>query len=111
MAAPATRLRSTWLSARVGRWLGLCVLIAFLTGLISHWGQDPDPWVPFPTRPVWGYRFTQGLHYAAGIAAVPLLLLKLWSVYPRLFLGLSGPGTFSVEQLNTAVGSALKRRG
>ena len=87
-----TPLRSTWLTVRVGRWLAVCVLIAFLTGLVSHWAQDSDPLVPFPTRPVWGYRFTQGLHYAAGIAAVPLLLLKLWSVYPRLFVGLSGHG-------------------
>jgi DMSO/TMAO reductase YedYZ molybdopterin-dependent catalytic subunit len=34
---------------------------------------------------VWGYQFTQGLHVATGIAAVPLLLAKLWTVYPRLF--------------------------
>lgn len=88
----STRVRSTWLTVRVGRWLGVCVLVAFLTGLVSHWGQDTDPLVPFPTRPVWGYRVTQGLHYAAGIAAVPLLLVKLWSVYPRLFVGFSGHG-------------------
>jgi hypothetical protein len=87
-----TPLRSTWLTVRLGRWLAVCVAVAFLTGLISHWAQDTDPLLPFPTRPVWGYRFTQGLHTAAGIAAVPLLLLKLWSVYPRLFTGLSGSG-------------------
>jgi hypothetical protein len=34
---------------------------------------------------VWGYRLTQGLHVASGIAAIPLLLAKLWTVYPRLF--------------------------
>jgi hypothetical protein len=28
---------------------------------------------------------TQGLHVAAGVAALPLLLVKLWSVYPKLF--------------------------
>ncbi len=38
-----------------------------------------------PSRPVWGYRFTQALHVASGIAAIPLLLAKLWTVYPRLF--------------------------
>ena len=41
--------------------------------------------VPFPTRPVWGYRVTQGLHVIAGTAAVPLLLVKLWTVFPKLF--------------------------
>ena len=31
------------------------------------------------------YRLTQGLHVATGVAAIPLLLVKLWSVYPNLF--------------------------
>jgi DMSO/TMAO reductase YedYZ molybdopterin-dependent catalytic subunit len=31
------------------------------------------------------YRVTQGLHVTAGVAAIPLLLAKLWSVYPKLF--------------------------
>ena len=35
--------------------------------------------------PVWGYRITQGVHVATGTAAIPLLFLKLWSVYPNLF--------------------------
>ncbi len=39
----------------------------------------------FPTRPVWLYRVNQGLHVATGIASIPLLLAKLWIVYPRLF--------------------------
>ncbi len=39
----------------------------------------------FPTRPVWLYRVNQGLHVATGIASIPLLLAKLWTVYPRLF--------------------------
>jgi len=34
---------------------------------------------------VWGYRLTQGLHVVTGIASIPLLLVKLWSVYPKLF--------------------------
>lgn len=81
----STRLRGPRLSARVGVWLGVCFAVAFVTGLVSHWAKLPDPPVPVPTRPVWGYRLTQGLHIASGTAAVPLLLLKLWSVYPRLF--------------------------
>jgi hypothetical protein len=69
----------------VGVWLGVSFVLCFLTGLVSHWAQLPSPAVPFPTRPIWGYRATQGLHVVSGCAAVPLLLVKLWAVYPRLF--------------------------
>ncbi len=81
-----SRLRSAAVTARVGLWLGICFGICFATGLISHYAQNPGHPVPFPTGPVWGYRFTQGLHVVTGTAAVPLLLVKLWTVYPRLFL-------------------------
>ena len=76
----ASRLRSPAVAARVGLWLGICFGIAFLTGLVSHFAQSPDLPVPFPTRPAWGYRVTQGLHVIAGTAAVPLFLVKLWTV-------------------------------
>ncbi len=81
----ASRLRSPRVSARIGVWLGIAFGIAFVTGLISHWAQLPNPSVPLPTRPVWAYRVTQGLHVISGTAAVPLLLVKLWTVYPKLF--------------------------
>jgi hypothetical protein len=80
-----SRLRGPELTSRVGLWLGICFFVAFLTGLLSHLAQQPHPVVPLPTRPVWGYRVTQGLHVVAGTAAVPLLLVKLWSVFPKLF--------------------------
>ncbi len=79
-------LRSAAVTARVGRWLGICFAICFVTGLISHYSQNASQPIPFPTSPSWGYRVTQGLHVITGTAAVPLLLVKLWSVYPRLFL-------------------------
>jgi hypothetical protein len=82
-----SRLRSAAVTARVGLWLGVCFTIAFVTGLISHYAQNADHPVPFPAGPVWGYRVTQGLHVITGTAAVPLLLVKLWTVYPRLFRG------------------------
>jgi DMSO/TMAO reductase YedYZ molybdopterin-dependent catalytic subunit len=69
----------------VGLWLGICFGVAFLTGLYSHVAQQPEPVLPLPTRPVWLYRLTQGLHVVAGTAAVPLLLVKLWTVFPKLF--------------------------
>ena len=90
MRAPApadfsSRLRSPAVAARVGVWLGAAFGICFLTGLVSHYAQLPDHPIPFPTSPGWGYRVTQGLHVTSGVAAIPLLLVKLWSVYPRLF--------------------------
>jgi hypothetical protein len=81
-----SRLRSAAVTARVGLWLGICFSIAFVTGLISHYAQNAGQPIPFPTHPAWGYRVTQGLHVITGTAAVPLLLVKLWTVYPRLFI-------------------------
>lgn len=80
-----SRLRSPAVAARVGVWLGACFVIAFVTGLISHEAHVTHPFIAFPTRPVWLYRVTQGLHVAAGTAAIPLLLVKLWTVFPKLF--------------------------
>lgn len=71
----------------IGRLLGPAFVVCFVTGLVSHFMQHPPGWLApsIPSRPAWGYRFTQGLHVASGIAAIPLLLAKLWTVYPRLF--------------------------
>ena len=69
----------------VGTALGIAFATAFVTGIISHELQHPPSWLPLPTRPVWFYRFTQGLHVTSGMAAIPLLLVKLWTVYPKLF--------------------------
>jgi len=80
-----SRLRSPAVAARIGLWLGICFTITFLTGLISHYAQNPTHPIPFPTSPPWGYRVTQGLHVTTGYACVPLLLVKLWSVFPKLF--------------------------
>jgi Oxidoreductase molybdopterin binding domain len=80
-----SRLRGPEVASRVGMWLGICFAVAFLTGLYSHIAQQPEPVLPLPTHPVWLYRLTQGLHVAAGTAAVPLLLVKLWTVFPKLF--------------------------
>jgi molybdopterin-dependent oxidoreductase-like protein protein len=84
-ASFTSRLRSATVTARVGLLLGICFGIAFLTGLISHYAQNVDQPIPFPTSPSWGYRVTQGLHTITGTACVPLLLVKLWTVYPKLF--------------------------
>ncbi len=83
-----SRLRSPAVAARVGLWLGVSFGLCFVTGLISHYAQLPSRPIPFPTNPSWGYRLTQGLHVTSGVAAIPLLLVKLWSVLPNLFEGL-----------------------
>ncbi len=74
---------------RAAAWLGLSLGIAFttcfLTGLLSHLIQYPPGWFAWPARPAGLYRITQGLHVATGIAAVPLLLAKLWVVYPSFW--------------------------
>ncbi|WP_278314742.1 molybdopterin-dependent oxidoreductase [Lolliginicoccus levis] len=80
-----TRLRSPELAARLGIALAITVTICFITGLISHFVQYPVAWLPWPPFPSGLYRFTQGLHVISGVATIPLLLVKLWSVYPRLF--------------------------
>ncbi len=59
--------------------------MCFGTGLLSHAAQTPIPWFPWPARPVWLYRLTQGLHVFTGLATIPLLLGKLWAVYPHLW--------------------------
>ncbi|WP_407915162.1 molybdopterin-dependent oxidoreductase [Kitasatospora sp. NE20-6] len=71
----------------VGRLLGTALLVCFATGLLSHLLQEPPTWLRdhLPSRPVQGYRVTQGLHVISGIAAIPLLGAKLWTVYPKLF--------------------------
>jgi Oxidoreductase molybdopterin binding domain len=74
------------IAARVGLALGVAFSICFVTGLLSHLIQHPVGGFVAPTRPVGLYRATQGLHVLSGIAAVPLLLVKLWTVYPRLFV-------------------------
>jgi hypothetical protein len=78
-------LRGTAVTARVGLALGVAIAVCFVTGLISHFIQHPQPWFFWPTRPVWLYRVTQGLHVISGIAAIPLIVVKLWSVWPKLF--------------------------
>ena len=83
--ALATPSRTTRTTVVIGRLLGVAFGVCFLTGLYSHFLQQPQPWMRFPTWPPNLYRVTQGLHVATGIAAIPLLLAKLWTVYPLLF--------------------------
>jgi hypothetical protein len=77
-------LRDERLAAWLGAPLGVLFTTCFVTGLFSHVQQHPLSWLPVPARPVELYRVTQGVHVASGIACLPLLLAKLWVVWPRL---------------------------
>jgi DMSO/TMAO reductase YedYZ molybdopterin-dependent catalytic subunit len=82
LASPARHPRT---AVVIGRLLGLGFLVCFGTGLFSHYLQDPLPGMAFLTRPASLYRVTQGVHVVVGTALIPLLLAKLWTVYPLLF--------------------------
>jgi hypothetical protein len=81
----SSTLRSTAVTARLLRALGVAAELLFVTGLLSHYQDEHSTWLREPAKPVWGYRLTQGIRVATGFATIPLLLVKLWSVYPNLF--------------------------
>jgi hypothetical protein len=72
-------------AAILGSALGVMFTICFLTGMYSYFAQHPPSWFLLPSRPAGLYRVTQGLHVATGLASIPLLFAKLWTVYPKLF--------------------------
>lgn len=76
---------SVAVTSRLGLVLAVTFTTCFVTGLISHLIQHPPSWFAWPSRPVELYRVTQGLHVISGIASIPVLLAKLWNVYPKLF--------------------------
>ncbi|MET3767872.1 DMSO/TMAO reductase YedYZ molybdopterin-dependent catalytic subunit [Marisediminicola sp. UYEF4] len=82
LASPSRNLR---MATVLGRLLGIAFIVTFGTGLYSHFLQDPLPWMVFPTRPTFLYQLSQGIHITAGIACVPLILGKLYVVFPELF--------------------------
>jgi hypothetical protein len=78
-------LRDERTAAILGLALGVTFTVCFVTGVLSHLIQDPPSWFQWPSRPAGLYRVTQGVHVATGLASIPLLLAKLWVVYPKLF--------------------------
>jgi DMSO/TMAO reductase YedYZ molybdopterin-dependent catalytic subunit len=82
LAAPSRTPRT---AVVIGRLLGVAFLLCFGTGVFSHFLQDPLPWMRFPTRPVFLYQVSQGVHITAGILCFPLLFAKLYAVFPELF--------------------------
>ena len=81
----ATPSRTPRMAVVLGRLLGIAFILCFATGLYSHFIQEPLPWMRFPTRPIFLYQVSQGIHITAGILCFPLILGKLYVIYPDLF--------------------------
>jgi len=93
-------LRGLWLTSVFGSVLLVALPIVILTGLVSYIVYAPQfgtsvpadvgwlklPTFDWPTRPVWLYRLSQGLHVGLGMVLIPVVLAKLWSVIPKLFI-------------------------
>src|SRR6185437_3445208 len=94
-------LRGLWLTSMLAAVLLAGLAILTVTGLLSYAAYDPllpgNDQTPgagrlvkfylfaWPTHPSWLYRVDQGVHITLGLALVPVVLAKLWSVLPRLF--------------------------
>ncbi len=103
-------LRGPWLTSIFGAVLLLTLPVVTLTRFLSYNAYAPQlgqarpddvgwlhlPFFPWPTDPPWLYRLTQGVHVGLGLVLVPVVLAKLWSVIPRLFVW---PPARSVAQL------------
>ncbi|MCV7410009.1 hypothetical protein AWC05_22895 [Mycobacterium florentinum] len=93
-------LRGPWLTSVFGLVLLVALPIITITGLLSYVAYAPQlgqaipadvgwlrlPLFVWPTRPSWLYRLTQGIHVGLGLVIIPVVLAKLWSVIPRLFV-------------------------
>jgi hypothetical protein len=82
LQAPSRNPRT---AVALGRLLGTAFILCFLTGIYSHFIQDPLPGMHFLTRPIWLYQVTQGIHITSGILCFPLIFAKLYSIFPLLF--------------------------
>ncbi len=93
-------LRGPWLTAVIGLVLLVLITVVAVTGFLSHAAYNPslpgnaivDPardlplTFDWPAGPSWLYALTQGLHVNVGLFAIGVLVAKLWSVIPRLFV-------------------------
>ncbi|SDS40617.1 Oxidoreductase molybdopterin binding domain-containing protein [Microlunatus soli] len=98
----ASAAHSTALVARLGRLLGIAFAICFLTGLLSWNAKRPDGWLLL-AAPSWGYRVSQGVHVAAGLCCLPLLMAKVYSAYP-LFFARPGSAPAGPRRISAVVG-------
>jgi DMSO/TMAO reductase YedYZ molybdopterin-dependent catalytic subunit len=95
-------IRGPWLTSVLAAVLLVGLLVMIATGLLSYAAYDPrlggpndqtpqagllSEYIFFDwfTSPSWLYRVLQGTHVLLGLALVPVVLAKLWSVAPKLF--------------------------
>ena len=93
-------LRGRWLTSVLGLVLLVGLPVVAITGLASYASYNPrlpdNDETPgasllkfflfsWPTHPYWLYRVNQGIHVTLGLALLPFVLAKLWSVLPKLF--------------------------
>ncbi len=111
-------LRGPWLTSVFGSVLLVTLPIVIVTGLLSYIAYAPQfgqaipahvgwlrlPGFIWPAHPSWLYRLTQGLHVGLGLVLIPVVLAKLWSVIPRLFVW---PPARSAAQVLERVSLAL----
>jgi len=110
-------LRGPWLASFLSSALLPLIVVCALTGFLSHAAYNPGVgsnalfdegvdlyFFDWPTGPTWLYALTQGLHIITGLAAIPILLAKLWAVIPQLF---ERPAVRSVAHALERLGLAL----
>lgn len=95
-------LRGPWMASFMSLLLLIVIPIVFITGLIDHVAWNPDLGgtnnrtpemgllgfllgIEWPTRPIWLYRLTEGIHILFGLALLPLVLGKMWAIMPNLY--------------------------
>lgn len=95
-------LRGPWLTSFTGSALLVAIVVCAVTGFLSHVAYETTlgensvvlgdgpltflyEWLSWPAGWAYLYAVTQGMHVIFGVAAIPLLLLKLWSVIPKFF--------------------------
>jgi DMSO/TMAO reductase YedYZ molybdopterin-dependent catalytic subunit len=95
-------LRGPWLTSALGLVLLWGLPVVFVTGLLSNAAYNP--WLngnvalqgrsrspldfylfTWPAHPSWLYAVIEGIHVSLGLALIPAVLVKQWSVMPRLF--------------------------
>jgi len=93
-------LRGPSLTSVFGAILLVALPVVIITGLLDYVAYGPQfgqaipsdvgllhlPYFQWPTRPSWLFAVTEGLHVGLGLIIIPVVLAKLWSVVPRLFV-------------------------
>lgn len=95
-------LRGPWLASFLSAALLPLIVVCAVTGFLSHVAYEtelgsnavagPDGLLSsiysaldWPAGFAWAYALTQGLHVICGVAAIPILFAKLWTVIPKLW--------------------------